>query len=74
MYVYMHTYIYIYIYIYIGHSPMLCKDACGGFYFVCDHGKHGNAKQCYFGCNLWLRRQTQKLRPKLHLATKTLTT
>ena len=25
---------------------------CGGVYFVCDHGKHGNAKRYDFGCKL----------------------
>ena len=26
--------------------------AYGGFYFVCDHGKHRHAKRYNFGCNL----------------------
>ena len=26
------------------------KSRCGGFYFVCDHGKHRNAKQYKFVC------------------------
>ena len=25
----------------------------GGFYLVCEHGKHRNAKQYNFGCNFW---------------------
>ena len=28
------------------------RQACGGLYFVCDHGKHRNAKRYKFGCNM----------------------
>ena len=30
------------------------RHTYGGFYFVCDHGKHRNAKRYNFGCNLLL--------------------
>ena len=33
----------------------------GGFYFVCDHGKHGNAKRYNCGCNF-----VSSLSRKLH--------
>ena len=45
----MYIYIYIYIHTYI----------CGGFYFVCDHGKHRTAKRYKFGCNLLSGGETQ---------------
>ena len=35
----------------------------GGFYFVCDHGKHRNAKRYNFGCNFVIRYET-KVTPK----------
>ena len=54
----------------------------GGFYFVCDHGKHGSAKRYNFVCNLFVlpslfgqvRGVKQKLHPKSYrLATDNLT-
>ena len=42
MYVCMCVYIYIYTCIYVPE----------GFYFVCDRGKHRNAKRFNFGCNM----------------------
>ena len=32
--------------------PVRLRRTCGGLCFVCDHGKHRNAKRYNFGCNL----------------------
>ena len=35
------------------------RDPCGGLYFVCDNGKHRNAKRYNFGCNFLLGGETK---------------
>ena len=81
---YIHIYIYIYIYtnicicIHMSHASRLPLDGRpvseltfrhGGFYFVCDHGKHRNAKLYNFWCNLLLGGET-KVTPKIVLFSK----
>ena len=77
IYIYINTclliYIYIYIYIYIHCSVrfLACAYTYGSFYFVCDHGKHRNAKRYNFGCNLFvLPSLFQKLHPKSYCLAK----
>ena len=43
----------------------------GGFYFICDHGKHRNAKQYDVVCNLFVRGAKQKLHPRSYHVAKT---
>ena len=33
---------------------------CGGFYFVCDHGRRRNAKRYNFGCSFLLGGEANK--------------